>query len=627
MFEKIQAIPVVFAVMLWPVSVAAVQVQFEPVKDATLYEDDQGALASGSGSHLFFGKVGSRADFKLRRALIKFDVSSIPADATIEQVSLTLEINSVPTSGGVGGLASLHRVTASWGEGPSNPGEPGGEGAPSLVGDTTWLHRVYPGSLWSATGGDYQPTPSAEEGYGVILEPLVIASTPGLRQDVKAWVSNPAENHGWILLGNEENPLSARRVFARESTGLEVPLLTVDYSIPDPTENLELTEVASGLTKPVVIANANDGSGRLFIVEQAGIIRIFDIATQTLLATPYLDISSIVNSSEDEQGLLGLAFHPNFENNRKFYVYYISTPEVNTDPPLTPGYSVVAVFQQNAESPNLAVSSGTPILEFTQNATNHNAGDMHFDTDGYLYIASGDGGGTEGRQNPQDINSLKGKILRIDVDGSPSGDELCGLVQNYGIPPGNAYPGALNGCDEILHSGLRNPWKFSFDALTGEMYIGDVGQSAWEEIDLAARGASGLNFGWPCREGLSAFTPPAGVTCPNPVNPILVYPRVGGGNECAITGGYVYRGARLGITGYYVYGDYCTGKIWLAKNLNGTWTSTLWTDAAPILTRLSAFGQDQQCELYVADIGAGKIYRIDDDEMLHRSGFEALHCQ
>jgi len=621
MFEKIQAIPVVFAVMLWPVSVAAVQVQFEAVKDATLYEDNAGAMANGSGEYLFFGRVGSAADGKFRRSLIKFDVTSIPFEAVIDQVSLTLEINQAPP-GGVGGLASLHRVTASWGEGPSNPTDAEGTGVSSLAGDTTWLHRVYPGSLWSASGGDYQSTPSAEEGYGLIPEPLVIASTPGLRQDVKAWVSDPASNHGWILRGNESTQFTARRVFARESAGSAVPLLTVDYSIPDPTENLELAEVASGLTKPVVIANANDGSGRLFIVEQAGRIRIFDTATQTLLATPYLDISGIVDSGGNEQGLLGLAFHPDFVSNRQFYVYYTRDPGPGLD------RSVVAMYQQNEGSPNLAVNSGTTLLEFEQNQDNHNGGDMHFGTDGYLYIASGDGGGSgDVHQNAQNINSLKGKILRIDVDGTSSGGGLCGLVQNYGIPPGNAYPGAVNGCDEILHSGLRNPWKFSFDALTGEMYIGDVGQNAWEEVNLAARGASGLNFGWPCREGLNAFTPPDGVTCPNPVNPILVYPRVGFPNDCAVTGGYVYRGASLGITGYYVYGDYCTGKIWLAKNLNGSWTSTLWTDAAPILTRLSAFGQDQQCELYVADLDAGKIFRIDDDEMLHRSGFEALHCQ
>ncbi len=389
------------------------------------------------------------------------------------------------------------------------------------------------------------------------------------------------------------------------------------------TGNLVLTEVATGLTDPVAIANANDGTGRVFIVEQAGRIRILDTETQILLATPYLDISTTVNASGgNERGLLGLAFHPNFSNNRKFYVYYTSGP--------SPGSSVLAMYQPNAVTDNIANATATMLMEFSQNANNHNGGDLHFGPDGYLYIASGDGGGSGDQyNNAQNKNTLKGKILRIDVDGSPPpGGDLCsGISPQYGIPPGNAFPGTGNGCDEILHLGLRNPWRFSFDAQTGELYIGDVGQNSWEEVDYAPAGASGLNFGWPCREGMHAHTPPAGVSCPGPVDPIFEYQRSGFPNNCAVTGGYVYRGSAAGIGGYYVYGDYCTGRIWLAKQLNGSWSSTEWTAAAPALTRLSAFGQDQQCELYVADPGAGKVYRIDDVEMVQRSGFEALHCQ
>jgi len=614
---------VFLAAFFLPDQVTAVEVQLEPVMDATLYEDDAGAQASGKGEYLFFGKVGSSGDNKLRRSLIKFDVSSIPPEAVIEQVSLALEINQAP-SGGVGGLASLHRLTAAWSEGPSNPGEPGGVGLEPESGDVTWIHRVFPGSFWTTAGGDFQPAPSAQEGYGLLPESLVIASTPGLRQDVKAWISNPASNHGWIVLGNEDLSFSARRVYSRESTSPAVPLLTVDYSIPSPTDNLELTQVATGLTRPVAIANANDGTGRLFIVEQAGVIRIFDTVTQTLLATPYLDISSIVDDTESEQGLLGLAFHPDFTSNRQFYVYYTRDPAGTN-----PDRSVVAMYQQGEGTPNIAVDAGTVLLEFEQDAPNHNGGDMHFDKDGYLNIASGDGGGGGDQfKNAQNTLSLKGKMLRIDVDGAPVvGNELCGLVQNYGIPPGNAFPGSGNGCDEILHLGLRNPWKFSFDAQTEEMYIGDVGQGSWEEVNYASTGASGLNFGWPCREGFAARTPPAGVTCPSPVNPILAYPNTGFNGDCAITGGYVYRGSAASIAGYYVYGDYCSGKIWLARNLNGSWTSTEWTETAPLLSRLSAFGQDEQCELYLTELLAGTLYRIDDAEMVQRSGFEALRCQ
>jgi glucose/arabinose dehydrogenase len=400
--------------------------------------------------------------------------------------------------------------------------------------------------------------------------------------------------------------------------------------------DLELTQVATNLTRPVVIANANDGSGRVFIVEQPGVIRIFDIGTQTLLGDAYLDISGIVDDGNQveigtgEQGLLGLAFHPDFSSNRKFYVYYTRDPGPGLD------RSVLAMYQQNQSNANVADTSGTVLMEFEQNADNHNGGDLHFGADGYLHISSGDGGGSgDVYNNAQNKNTLKGKILRIDVDGSPPpGGELCGLSPQYGIPPGNAFPGGGNGCDEILHMGLRNPWKFSFDAQTEEMYIGDVGQGLWEEIDAAPVGASGLNFGWPCREGLHAYgSPPQGVTCPNPVDPIIEYSSGSGSGNCSVTGGYVYRGSSSSLFGNYVYADYCSDRIWFAaRNSSGVWVPIEWTAAAALLEAPTAFGQDENCELYVAEIGGGglnegRLLRIDDTEMIRRAGFEALRCQ
>ncbi len=614
----------VCTVFVWPLVAEATQVQLNPIMDTTLYEDDQGASANGSGQYLFFGKVGPSGGNKVRRTLIKFDVSSIPPNVIIDQVSLSVKINQIPMTDPRGGLASLHRVTAPWGEGTSVANGSQGEGTAPAAGDATWLHRLYPDDLWSTAGGDFQLTPSVQEEYGVAREELVFTSSQALRQDVKDWVSNPADNHGWIMRGDESFVFTARRIFSRESTDPAVPLLTVDYS-PNPTANLALTEMASGLNRPVAIVNANDGSGRLFIVEQTGKIRILDLATQTVLATPYLDLGSIiVGGTSGEQGLLGLAFHPDFINNKKFYVYYIGQPESGPD------HSVVAMYQQNEVTPNVAVNTGTVLLEFEQDWSNHNGGDMHFDADGYLNIASGDGGKSgDFFKNAQNVNALKGKILRIDVDGTPPGNgELCGLVKNYAIPAGNAFPGENDGCDEILHLGLRNPWKFSFDAQTEEMYIGDVGQASREEVNYAAKGAAGLNFGWPCREGKIPYTnPPAGVTCPNPVEPIFDYPRPGYPDECSITGGYVYRGSNANMVGHYVYGDYCSSRIWLAKKMNNSWDSVEWQAAAPVLDRLSAFGQDEQCELYVADLNAGKIFRIDDNEMVQRSGFESLRCQ
>lgn len=608
--------------------IQAEQLVATPAMDVTLYEDNAGALANGTGEFLFFGRVGGIGGEELRRAMIKFDLSSIPANADIEAVSLTVEINKHPTPG-EGGLATLHRVTNSWVEGPTDATGNEGIGSLSASNDVTWIHRAFPASNWSQPGGDFIAQASGGAGYGVEIESLEFDSTPGLRADVTAWVSNPASNHGWILLGREDEALTARRVYARESVGEAVPTLTVDYSIPSPTDNLALTQIATNLSRPVAIANANDGTGRLFIVEQPGRIRIFDTTTQALLVTPYLDIEDEVDDAGSEQGLLGLAFHPDFASNRKLYVYYTRDPGAPLD------RSVVAMYQQDQNSANTVDESTKQVLmEFEQNADNHNGGDLHFGADGYLYIATGDGGMSgDFFKNAQNVNSLKGKILRINVDGAPVvGNELCGLVQNYGVPAGNAFPGSGNGCDEILHLGLRNPWKFSFDAKTEEMYIGDVGQGEWEEVDFAAVGAVGLNFGWPCREGLHAYTPPAGVTCPNPVNPVLEYSSGTGSGNCSITGGYVYRGSNTALQGYYVYGDYCSDRIWTVRNSNGSWSPVEWQAAAPILDSPTAFGQDERCELYVAEIGngfagSGKLYRFDSSEVLMSSGFETLRCQ
>jgi glucose/arabinose dehydrogenase len=605
----------------------AVQTQFTPVMDATLYEDAQGDVANGSGEHLYFGRVGPNAGELLRRALIKFDLTPIPQHADIESVSLTLEINKVPI-GSVSGVAGLHRVTASWGEGASAvpAGEDGGAGVVAQAGDATWQDRFHPGTDWNSDGGDFEPAASAQQGYGFNPQSLVFPSTAALVADVTAWVRDPTTNHGWMVRGDEANAYSARRVYAKESAGEAVPLLTVQYSLPSPVDHLQLTEVATGLVRPVTIANAGDDSGRVFIIEAAGKIRILDTTTGTLLATPYLDINSLVlggTTQFSEQGLLGLAFHPDFATNRKFYVYYTRDAGAALD------RSVLAMYQQSVNDPDSANPVGTVLMEFEQDAANHNCGDLHFGADGYLYIASGDGGGSGDQyRNSQNVDSLKGKILRIDVDGSPpGGGELCGLGAAYGIPAGNAFPGSNDGCDEVLHLGLRNPWRFSFDGLTGDLYIGDVGQGLWEEVDFAAPGAAGLNFGWPCREGTHDYTPPPGVTCPlNPVEPIFDYSSATGGN-LAITGGYVYRGSGSAMYGYYVYGDYGSDRIWLAGKENGSWASIEWVTAASVLTSLSAFGQDQHCELYVADVDAGKVFRIDDSEVLRRDGFEDRRCQ
>jgi glucose/arabinose dehydrogenase len=448
---------------------------------------------------------------------------------------------------------------------------------------------------------------------------MVFTSTDGLIADVQHWVRNPADNFGWVLRGDEDREQNARRLASRESTGFPGPSLTVEYFIPSITDHLGLAQLTDALTNPVSIANAGDGSQRLFIVEQEGIIRIYDLASDSLLAVPFLDIRSKVHDASNEQGLLGLAFHPDFSNNRQFYVYYTRDPGAGLD------RSVVAMYRASLADPDRAGTEETVLMEFEQDAGNHNGGDLHFGTDGFLYIASGDGGGSNDRfRNAQDLGSLKGKLLRIDVDGEPQGSgELCGLVANYAIPPTNPFTGPNDGCDEILHFGLRNPWRFSFDALTEDMYIADVGQNMWEEVNFLPPESSGLNFGWSCREGAHDF---AGDECISPyTDPVIEYPHING--DCSITGGYLYRGRQLPLTGRYIYGDWCTSRIWIAsRGVNG-WSSEEWVGGGSGLSSISSFGQDENCELYLVDREGRGLYRIVDTETVFNDGYEQLNCR
>jgi len=614
-------IPLVFALTV-DSAVRADVMQFEADRDNTLYEDMQGDISNGEGNYVFLGRTGPDGDSLVRRALVHFDLSAIPADVIIDSVEISFEVVAVPLPFNAnGGTATLHRVSADWGEGGSNAPGAEGQGIEAQPGDATWQYRFHDTVPWNSPGGDYLLEASASVGYGTELESLAFASTPELVQDVQRWVNNPAQNFGWILLGSEILDFTARKMDSKDRQSGFPALLTVDYHPEGPTDNLALELVTSGLNGPVGITNAGDGSNRLFIVERSGFIRIYDLEAETLLGTPFLNISSLVDDAGGEQGLLGLAFHPDFENNRQFYVNYTYDPEAGLD------RTRIAMYQASLGNPNIADTSEAVILEFEQNATNHNGGDLHFDPDGYLVIASGDGGGSPGTraQNP---DLLVGKMLRIDVDPGPmpqGAEELCGLVQNYSIPAGNAFPGTNDGCDEILHIGMRNPWRFSFDAKTGEMYIGDVGQNTWEEVDYAAPGEAGINYGWPDCEGAHEY-PPNGELCNEPGfrNPIIEYGHVAGNQS--IAGGYVYRGGNTSLQGRYVYADSYSRRIWIATRDGDNWTSEEWIDS-PSLQFISTFGQNETCELYLADYVAGSIYRFVNSEHIDSSGFETLHCQ
>ncbi len=387
-----------------------------------------------------------------------------------------------------------------------------------------------------------------------------------------------------------------------------------------PPSDLVLTPVMAGFSSPVAVRHAGDGKDRLFIVEQPGQIWIWD-GTQ-VLATPFLDITVAVDNGGNEQGLLGLDFHPDFatQDPKYFYVNYTYDPGAGLDRTRISRFTVSAGDDDIADPMSEVV-----LLEIEQDFSNHNGGDIHFGPDGYLYIGMGDGGsGGDPNDRAQDLTSLLGKMLRIDVDGATEGGEGvitgCGLVGNYGIPVDNPYVGDGNACDEIWAYGLRNPWRFSFDRLRGDLIIGDVGQQTVEEIDFQpAPSAGGENYGWSCMEGNNM---PNYNSCDgNPLTaPILSYTHSPDGN-CSVTGGYVYRGGQVcGMGGTYFYGDYCSGRIWYAtRGAGGTWTEGLWDNTSILIT---SFGEDEDGELYVID-RSGSISRFESPSSVFCDGFES----
>ena len=378
-------------------------------------------------------------------------------------------------------------------------------------------------------------------------------------------------------------------------------LFTAVCSLAAPTVDLQL--VTSNVTNPVYITHAGDGSGRLFIVEQTGRIKIFN--GTNLLAAPFLNISPMTLFS-GEQGLLSMAFHPGYATNGCFYVYFTNTAGTT---------NIVARFTASPPSGD-SVSTNTMqvLLRIAHvNASNHNGGQLQFGSDGYLYIGTGDGGGSCDNSGPgnnaQNLGSPLGKLLRIDVNN---------FATNYTIPPSNPFVSTNGALPEIWAYGLRNPWRFSFDRLTGDLWIGDVGEGAREEIDFQpAASAGGQNYGWHCYEGFLTNT--CGVACSNYPSalPIFNYDHSG---RCAIMGGYRYRGTKIpSLYGTYLYADECGGQIYgLATNGTGAWVN-IFTNDTPLT--ITTFGEDQAGELYCSHYAtAGAVYRIvwkdtDGDEL------------
>lgn len=370
-----------------------------------------------------------------------------------------------------------------------------------------------------------------------------------------------------------------------ENTGTGVP------PNPNETTTYNVAEAFPGLafSSPVELVNAKDGSNRLFVVEQAGTIRFFDAIQKPTSATLFLDIKNKVRSG-GEMGLLGLAFHPNFKSNGFMYVNYTRD---------NPRESVVARYKvANPASGAADAQSETILLTYAQPFSNHNGGAVHFGPDGYLYVSTGDGGsGGDPQNNAQNKGNLLGKILRLDVNATGKG--------NYGIPADNPFAGSKDGTrEEIYAYGLRNPWRISFDSVTKKLWVGDVGQNAIEEIDIIEKGG---NYGWRLKEAEACFNPKNNCTQAGLIDPVWNYTHENG--DISITGGYVYRGTKLpSLVGKYVYGDYGSGRIWALETADGAKAKN--TGLIEKSGSLSAFGVDEQNELYFLNYGEGKIYTL-----------------
>jgi uncharacterized protein (TIGR03437 family) len=350
-------------------------------------------------------------------------------------------------------------------------------------------------------------------------------------------------------------------------------------------QEIRLVQAASGIAAPTDIENAADGSGRLFLVQQNGIIRI--LRSGIVLPAAFLDISNRTRA-DGERGLLGLAFPPGFAQSGRFYVDYTDIA----------GDTVIAQYRVSAGNPNIAEQfSETVLLHIPQPFENHNGGQIRFGPDGYLYVAMGDGGSAgDPQRNGQNLGTLLGKLLRIDVESDPG---------HAHIPANNPFVNTAGARGEIWAYGLRNPWRFSFDRVTNDLWIGDVGQDSYEEIDfqpVASHG--GENYGWNRMEGLHCYLP--GCSQDGITLPVAEYSHADG---CAVTGGFMYRGnGSPGLRGTYVYGDLCSGTIWGLSRQGNQWVSRRMLPLSGI--GITTFGEDEAGEIYVANATNGTILKM-----------------
>ncbi len=408
-----------------------------------------------------------------------------------------------------------------------------------------------------------------------------------------------------------------------------------------PDLRLETVFAAGTFSSPLAVRHAGDGSGRYFVVQRGGVVRV--VRDGVLLATPLVSISV---PTSGERGLLGLAFHPNYNGSseRRFYLSYTSSASGNPH--------AIAEFQTQVGNPDVAdAGSRREVISVPDLASNHNGGDLQFGPDGYLYWAIGDGGpqgdphgfaqclwSKPADNNPSNCSPgagtnyyLLGKILRIDPTPTTSATaEMCaatpGQPAGYSIPPNNPFVGSSNTCDEIVHYGMRNPWRISFDRLNGDLYVGDVGQGNWEETTRIPFNNFGFNLGWRCFEGTVAYnsTGPCNPT-PAVLMPFQTYNHSAG--RCSITGGYRYRGPIVALQNTYFSGDACTGEVFYAQFDGTNWTPgvgsvQVFNNNNPSFGfyGLTGFGEDEEGNLYMPNMSNGALYRF--TVTLYANGFE-----
>jgi glucose/arabinose dehydrogenase len=369
--------------------------------------------------------------------------------------------------------------------------------------------------------------------------------------------------------------------------------LTVTAPLPGQLPQISLAVVAGGFVSPVHVTHAGDGSGRIFVVEQAGRIRILD--NGVVLPVPFLDLATLNPPrliAGGEQGLLSVAFPPGFAAKGYFYVNYTRAPD---------GATVVARYRVSAGDANVAdPASEEVILTIPQPFANHNGGQLAFGPDGFLFLGMGDGGsGGDPLNNGQSPGTLLGKLLRIDVESGTA---------PYVVPPDNPFVGVAGFRPEIWALGLRNPWRFSFDRGTGDLYIGDVGQNNFEEIDFQPAGDPvGRNYGWNIMEGESCY-PPGTVGCNRTglALPVFVYDHSLG---CSVSGGLVYRGSAFSaLQGIYFFGDFCSGRIWGLRKNGAAWDNALLADNTTL--NITTFGEDESGNVYVVNYANGDLLKI-----------------